>query len=73
MATRTLTPPELRPENQLMDWLDLLKANGFDRSDLGPGGDTVAVGCSQCVAQVIKGVACHEAGCPNEPSGIGVR
>lgn len=53
--------------------LERIKAQGFDRSaswgERWPGGasrDYVAVGCSQCAATVINGVACHETGCPNE-------
>ena len=36
---------------------------GFDKS--ADDGDHFRVQCSQCVAQVINGVACHEHGCPN--------
>lgn len=45
---------------------DRLVAQGFDlcsiRDDWPP---TIKVGCSQCEAVVINGVACHEHGCPN--------
>jgi len=41
-------------------------ARGFDRSTqertVPP---TVHVGCSQCEALVINGLACHETGCPH--------
>lgn len=40
-------------------------ARGFDRSYLSAGNGGVRVGCSQCEAAVINGVACHEAGCGN--------
>ena len=41
-----------------------LRARGFDRSKPLADG-AVRVGCSQCAALVISGVACHETGCPN--------
>lgn len=39
-----------------------LEAQGFDRCRLTRDG--VRVGCSQCEALCINGVACHETGCP---------
>ena len=47
-----------------------LKARGFDkcRKSTETFGAAV-VGCSQCQALVINGVACHESGCPNENKG----
>ena len=47
-----------------------LKARGFDKCHKSTEtfGATV-VGCSQCQALVINGVACHESGCPNENKG----
>ena len=42
-----------------------LEARGFDRCGEARSG-YVRVGCSQCEALVINGVACHESGCPNE-------
>ncbi len=42
-----------------------LQGKGFDRAR--PSGfKHVHVGCSQCAALVINGVACHENGCPNQ-------
>lgn len=43
-----------------------LRRRGFDRSRTIPFGGGVRVGCSQCVALVINGIACHEHGCPNQ-------
>ena len=49
-----------------------LKAEGFDLSrpiydDATQTIQTGAyVGCSQCEALVINGLACHETGCPNQ-------
>ena len=42
-----------------------LKLFGFDRCHVS-GFTGVTVGCSQCEALVINGVACHEGGCPNK-------
>ncbi len=42
-----------------------LKARGFDLSHAVPFEHGAHVGCSQCEALVINGVACHEHGCPN--------
>lgn len=42
-------------------------AQGFDRCSVGTDWPpAIKVGCSQCEATVINGVACHEAHCPNE-------
>ena len=41
-----------------------LKRRGFDKSRSVDG--RARVGCSQCQALAINGVACHETGCPNE-------
>lgn len=41
-----------------------LKAKGFDKSYKPRGEPHVHVGCSQCQALVINGVACHEKGLP---------
>jgi hypothetical protein len=41
-----------------------LEARGFDKSRETDEGH-VRVGCSQCAALVINGVASHETGCPN--------
>jgi hypothetical protein len=43
-----------------------LKARGFDRSRVRPFERGASVGCSQCEALVINGVACHETGCTNK-------
>lgn len=43
-----------------------LKARGFDRSRVVAFERGARVGCSQCEAAVINGVACHETGCPNK-------
>lgn len=40
-----------------------LRRHGFDKSRV--IGDHCKVGCSQCEALVIQGMACHEPGCPN--------
>ncbi len=45
-----------------------LARKGFDRCLTFKSG-TLTVGCSQCQALVIQGVACHETGCPNQKSG----
>lgn len=42
-----------------------LEADGFDKCR--PSWEGVHVGCSQCEALVIQGVATHETGCPNAP------
>lgn len=41
-----------------------LQTAGFDLSRNTEGGYRVR--CSQCEASVINGIACHEAGCPNQ-------
>ena len=41
----------------------LRQSQGFDKSYVAADGN-VKVGCSQCAALVINGVACHEEGCP---------
>jgi hypothetical protein len=43
-----------------------LRAEGFDKCRVYPGDRHVKVGCSQCNALVINGIACHELGCPNQ-------
>lgn len=42
-----------------------LVARGFDRSRAIPFESGARIGCSQCAALAINGVACHETGCPN--------
>lgn len=42
-----------------------LRARGFDTSKVTPFTRGARVGCSQCEALVINGIACHETGCPN--------
>ncbi len=42
-----------------------LRAQGFDQSEAVAFRAEWHVGCSQCAAAVINGVACHETGCPN--------
>lgn len=44
-----------------------LQALGFDASKRIPFSSSIRVGCSQCEAASINGVACHETGCPNVP------
>jgi RNA polymerase subunit RPABC4/transcription elongation factor Spt4 len=44
--------------------LEVLRVQGFDHVEPRKGG-YIYVGCSQCEALVINGVACHETGCPN--------
>lgn len=39
---------------------------GFDLASYDAMAETYRVGCSQCSASMIQGVACHERGCPNE-------
>lgn len=41
-----------------------LQKRGFDTTKSYKNG-VVAPRCSQCVALVINGTACHETGCPN--------
>lgn len=43
-----------------------LKRRGFDKSRKPRGEPWVIIGCSQCNALVIMGVASHETGCPNK-------
>ena len=45
--------------------IEQLQTRGFDRS-IDDEDDGVFVGCSQCQAIAINGVACHEHGCPNQ-------
>lgn len=45
-----------------------LRNRGFDKSRVSDDGEGARVGCSQCEALVINGMACHETGCPNERS-----
>ena len=44
--------------------LESLEARGFDASRVS-GRRGVSVGCTQCAALVVCGVATHEHGCPN--------
>lgn len=43
-----------------------LRQRGFDESTHVPFTKNYTVRCSQCQACSINGVACHEAGCPNQ-------
>jgi hypothetical protein len=43
-----------------------LRRRGFDKTKVWPGDDYATIGCSQCNAVAIQGLACHELGCPNE-------
>jgi hypothetical protein len=45
---------------------DRLRRQGFDRTYYDRETGRHRVGCSQCEALVINGVACHEHGCPNK-------
>jgi len=46
----------------------LREQEGFDKSHVDEDDPAyIKVGCSQCEALVISGVACHEQGCPNRP------
>ena len=47
-----------------------LRDQGFDESYY-IGAQAWSVGCSQCLASTINGVACHETGCPNKPTKTG--
>ena len=49
-----------------MGVLNQLQSRGFDNAYHVPFTKTFHVGCSQCEAQAINGVACHETGCPNQ-------
>lgn len=40
---------------------------GFDRAEHIPFTKRYHIGCSQCEALVINGIACHETGCPHAP------
>lgn len=42
-----------------------LRKQGFDSSRYDRSDKSWKVGCSQCQAMVIQGIACHENGCPN--------
>lgn len=43
-----------------------LRERGFDTTKFNRTTQEYTVGCSQCVAVVINGIACHETGCPNQ-------
>lgn len=43
-----------------------LRRRGFDQCRLNEDKTGYRVGCSQCQACCINGIACHETGCPNE-------
>lgn len=45
--------------------LATLRARGFDLAEHVPFTKRYHVGCSQCQALAINGVACHETGCSN--------
>ena len=45
--------------------LAYLRALGFDKSRAIPFEPGAKVGCSQCEALAVNGVATHERGCPN--------
>jgi urease accessory protein UreF len=60
--------PDLETKKQAKE----LRRRGFDLTKIqGTWEQTfirkyrVHIGCSQCAAMVINGVACHETGCPN--------
>lgn len=42
-----------------------LRRRGFDETEYDRADRTYRVGCSQCSALVVNGVACHERGCLN--------
>ena len=42
-----------------------LRSQGFDDSYYDRSAGNWVLGCSQCVAVAINGLACHEHGCPN--------
>lgn len=53
---------------QAIDTLVSLRKRGFDGckgKHVRQGEYTVRVGCSQCAAMSIQGMACHEPRCPN--------
>jgi hypothetical protein len=56
-----------RKQQQLLSHLE---ERGFDRS-YPTGRKGVHVGCNQCEACCINGIACHETGCPNQASECG--
>ena len=43
-----------------------LRRRGFDKAHVDRGSGYVRVGCSQCSACAVNGVAIHERGCPND-------
>jgi len=45
---------------------DVLRSQGFDLTRYDRSAGYYRVKCSQCEAMVIRGVACHEIGCPNK-------
>ena len=49
-----------------MSVLQSLRQRGFDNARHIPFTKQYHVGCSQCAALAINGVACHETGCPNQ-------
>jgi len=46
-----------------------LRRRGFDETEYDRENGSYGVGCSQCSALVVNGVACHERGCPNARRG----
>ena len=56
------------PKSDLAELAASIRRQGFDKSYVmtdDDGDKSVKVWCSQCVAMVINGHACHETGCPN--------
>ena len=45
--------------------IEALDTQGFDKCYVSEDTETIRLGCSQCEALAINGIACHETGCPN--------
>ena len=45
--------------------VEALDAEGFDKCYVNEDAETIRLGCSQCEALAINGMATHETGCPN--------
>jgi hypothetical protein len=54
------------PQRTVAQKLQYFESWGFDKCSYIRGEQAYKIGCSQCQASVLNGVACHEAGCPND-------
>ena len=63
MQQQELTEGQIKRRHKARLW-----RQGFDRCSSSAGSMYVRVGCSQCEALCVNGVACHETGCPRARS-----